>query len=51
MSDCHFCGKTPPEVKFVVKGPSGICDECVEECVELIEDEKGKSYLEFFRET
>lgn len=53
MNDnCHFCGKPPKEVKFIIKGPrEGICDECVELCNEIIEEEKGKAYIKFLRET
>ena len=38
---CSFCGKTGEQVRKMISGPSGtyICDECVELCTELIEEE------------
>ncbi len=38
---CSFCGKTGEQVRKMISGPSGtyICDECIELCAELIEDE------------
>ena len=38
---CSFCGKTGDQVRKMISGPSGtyICDECVELCTELIEEE------------
>ena len=38
---CSFCGKTGDQVRKMISGPSGtyICDECVELCAELIEEE------------
>ena len=38
---CSFCGKTQNEVKKLIAGPMGvyICDECVELCQEILEDE------------
>ncbi len=38
---CSFCGKTQDEVDKIIAGPSGvfICDECVELCCDIIEEE------------
>ena len=39
---CSFCGKNADEVMRLVAGPGGvfICDECVELCQTIIEDEE-----------
>ncbi len=45
MSDdrirCSFCNKTQDQVRKLIAGPDGafICDECVEICMDIIEDE------------
>ncbi len=41
---CSFCGKTENQVNRLISGPEGvcICDQCVEICVDMIED--GMSY-------
>ncbi len=38
---CSFCDKTQDEVDKIIAGPSGvfICDECVELCCDIIEEE------------
>ncbi len=38
---CSFCNKTQDQVRKLVAGPKGvfICDECIEVCSEIIEDE------------
>lgn len=37
---CSFCGKTQEQVKRLVAGPGVyICDECIELCTEIIEEE------------
>jgi len=37
---CSFCGKTQNEVKKLIAGPTVyICDECVELCNDIIEEE------------
>ena len=38
---CSFCGKTQEQVKKLIAGPEGvfICDECIEVCMEIVEDE------------
>ena len=38
---CSFCGKTQSQVQKLIAGPNGayICDECVDICGEIIEEE------------
>lgn len=38
---CSFCGKSDGQVRKLIAGPNGayICDECVEICAEIIEEE------------
>lgn len=37
---CSFCGKTQDQVKKLIAGPGVyICDECIELCTEIIEEE------------
>ena len=38
---CSFCNKTQNQVRKLIAGPNGayICDECVEVCTEIIEEE------------
>ena len=41
---CSFCGKTQKQVKKLIAGPGVyICDECIELCNEIIEDELSES--------
>ena len=38
---CSFCGKNQKEVKKLIAGPAVyICDECIQLCSEIIEEEK-----------
>jgi ATP-dependent Clp protease ATP-binding subunit ClpX len=40
---CSFCGKSQEEVKKLIAGPAVyICDECIELCNEIIEEEYEK---------
>ncbi|NLN21641.1 MAG: AAA domain-containing protein, partial [Syntrophomonadaceae bacterium] len=40
---CSFCGKLQDQVKKLVAGPGVyICDECIELCNEIIEEELGE---------
>ncbi len=42
---CSFCGKTEDQVKKLIEGPGVyICNECVELCLELFEDDIETSY-------
>ncbi len=38
---CSFCNKTQDQVKKMIAGPGGvyICDECVDSCADIIEEE------------
>ena len=38
---CSFCGKAQAQVRKLIAGPNGafICDECVDICAEIIEEE------------
>lgn len=38
---CSFCGKTQDQVRKLIAGPNGayICDECVDVCAEIIDEE------------
>lgn len=41
---CSFCGRTSDEVRKLVAGSNVyICDECIEVCQNIIEEELGKS--------
>ncbi len=41
---CSFCGKGQDEVKKLIAGPAVyICDECIELCNEIIQEEYGKT--------
>jgi ATP-dependent Clp protease ATP-binding subunit ClpX len=43
MLSCSFCGKSQNEVKKLVAGPNAyICDECVELCRSIIEEDRQK---------
>ena len=38
---CSFCGKTQNQVRKLIAGPDGvyICDDCVDVCGEIIDEE------------
>jgi ATP-dependent Clp protease ATP-binding subunit ClpX len=40
---CTFCGKSQRQVRKLIAGPASvyICDECVELCNEIVEEELG----------
>ena len=41
---CSFCGKTQKQVKKLIAGPGVyICDECIDLCNEIIEDELNEA--------
>lgn len=45
---CSFCGKPQEQVKKLVAGPGVyICDECIELCTEIVEEELGTEESEF----
>jgi len=40
---CSFCGKSQKQVKKLIAGPGVyICDECIDLCNEIIEEEVGE---------
>ena len=43
---CSFCNKTEDQVRKLIAGPNGIyiCDECVDICAEIIEEELDEEY-------
>lgn len=46
MLRCSFCGKTENQVHRLIAGPNGvyICDECVDLCDEILEEEYQERY-------
>jgi ATP-dependent Clp protease ATP-binding subunit ClpX len=43
---CSFCGKSQPEVRKLIAGPTVfICDECVELCMDIIREEHKSSLV------
>ena len=41
---CSFCGKSQKQVKKLIAGPGVyICDECIDLCNEIIEEELSES--------
>ncbi|NIK11219.1 ATP-dependent protease ATP-binding subunit ClpX [Alkalibacillus sp. S2W] len=44
---CSFCGKTQDQVRKLVAGPGVyICDECIDLCTEIVEEELGSTEQE-----
>lgn len=47
---CSFCGKSQKEVTKLIAGPAVyICDECIQLCSEIIEEESEKDARDFAR--
>lgn len=46
MHRCSFCGKSEKQVNRIITGPDGvcICDQCIEICADMVEDEIGYDY-------
>ena len=46
MHRCSFCGKSEKQVSRIITGPDGvcICDQCIEICADMVEDEIGYDY-------
>ena len=42
---CSFCGKSQEQVHRLIAGPGGvyICDECIDLCREIIEEEQASA--------
>lgn len=48
---CSFCGKSQEQVRKLVAGPGVyICDECIELCTEIVEEELGHEEEMDFKE-
>lgn len=45
---CSFCGRPQSDVRKMIAGPQGayICDECVETCMEIIDEEFGPDFVD-----
>ena len=45
---CSFCGRSQSDVRKMIAGPQGayICDECVETCMEIIDEEFGPDFAD-----
>ncbi|MCD8023037.1 MAG: ATP-dependent Clp protease ATP-binding subunit ClpX, partial [Lachnospiraceae bacterium] len=44
---CSFCNKSEDQVHKLIAGPNGvyICDECIDICAEIVEEEMAEEYL------
>lgn len=48
--NCSFCGKSQDEVKKLIAGPMVyICDECIELCNEIIQEEVKKERFDYIK--
>jgi ATP-dependent Clp protease ATP-binding subunit ClpX len=48
--NCSFCGKSQDEVKKLIAGPMVyICDECIELCNEIIQEEAKKERFDYIK--
>src|SRR5690625_7406972 len=48
---CSFCGKSQEQVRKLVAGPGVyICDECIDLCTEIVEEELGTEEETEFKE-
>lgn len=45
---CSFCGRSQADVRKMIAGPQGayICDECIETCMEIIDEEFGPEFAD-----
>ncbi len=45
---CSFCGRSEEEVRKLISGPNGvyICDECIEICGDIINEDEGRQNAE-----
>ena len=44
LLQCSFCGKSQKQVKKLIAGPGVyICDECIDLCNEIIEEELAEA--------
>ena len=45
LASCAFCGKPARDVQKIIAGPtSAICDECVDLCASILDDDLGDSW-------
>jgi hypothetical protein len=45
LARCAFCGKRARDVKKIIAGPtSAICDECVDLCAEILDEDLGDDW-------
>ena len=45
---CSFCGKHQDQVQRLIAGPGAyICNECVQLCLNILDDRLDKPYAEF----
>ena len=46
---CSFCNKTEDQVRKLIAGPGGvyICDECIDVCSEIMDEELADEEEEF----
>ena len=45
LARCSFCGKPARDVHKIITGPtSAICNECVDLCVEVLDEEHGDDW-------
>lgn len=50
MIYCTFCGKDEEEVKCLITGPGPrICDECVEECMRIVQEHRMRVIFDYAR--
>ncbi len=47
---CSFCGKSSSDVRKLIAGPNGayICDECIDICSEILDEEFGEPGESYF---
>ena len=47
LFNCTFCGKSERQVAKLISGPGGIfiCDECVDLCNEILEEEEQDGFI------
>ncbi len=47
---CSFCGKSSSDVRKLIAGPNGayICDECIDICSEILDEEFGETGEAYF---
>ena len=47
---CSFCNKTQDQVRKLIAGPNAyICDECVQICAEIVDEELEETGAELVR--